>query len=56
MYRYGCVGAEAGRFSSVSSEKNATVIGTDLGFYGLKWLKLETKNVGAIQTDKRKFQ
>jgi len=49
------VGAEAGRFSSIASEKNATVIGLDLDFYGLKRLKLKTKNVGVIQADARKI-
>jgi ubiquinone/menaquinone biosynthesis C-methylase UbiE len=49
------VGAEAGRFSSIASEKNATVIGLDLDSYGLKRLKLKTKKVGVIQADARKI-
>ncbi|MDX1813347.1 MAG: class I SAM-dependent methyltransferase [Candidatus Bathyarchaeia archaeon] len=49
------VGTEAGKFSSVASEKNATVIGLDLDSYGLKRLKLKTKNVGVIQADARKI-
>jgi ubiquinone/menaquinone biosynthesis C-methylase UbiE len=50
------VGTEAGRFSSLASEKNATVIGIDIDSYGLKRLKLETKNVDVIQADARKIQ
>jgi ubiquinone/menaquinone biosynthesis C-methylase UbiE len=49
------VGTEAGRFSSMASEKNATVIGVDVDSYGLKRLKLKTKNVDAIQADARKI-
>jgi ubiquinone/menaquinone biosynthesis C-methylase UbiE len=49
------VGTEAGRFSSIASEKNATVIGVDVDSYGLKRLKLKTKNVDAIQADARKI-
>jgi ubiquinone/menaquinone biosynthesis C-methylase UbiE len=49
------VGTEAGRFSSLASEKNATVIGIDLDSYGLKRLKLKTKNVDVIQADARKI-
>jgi ubiquinone/menaquinone biosynthesis C-methylase UbiE len=49
------VGAEAGRFSSIPAEKNATVIGLDVDSYGLKRLRLKTKNVGVIQADARKI-
>jgi ubiquinone/menaquinone biosynthesis C-methylase UbiE len=49
------VGAEAGRFSSLSSDKNATVIGIDIDSYGLKRLKLKNKNVDVIQADARKI-
>jgi ubiquinone/menaquinone biosynthesis C-methylase UbiE len=49
------VGTEAGRFSSIASDKNATVIGIDLDSYGLRRLKLRTKNVGVIQADARKL-
>ena len=49
------VGTEAGRFSSLASEKNATVIGIDIDSYGLKRLKLKTKNVDVIQADARKI-
>ena len=49
------IGTEAGRFSSLASEKNATVIGIDIDSYGLKRLKLKTKNVDVIQADSRKI-
>jgi ubiquinone/menaquinone biosynthesis C-methylase UbiE len=49
------VGTEAGRFSSIASDKNATVIGIDLDSYGLRRLKLRTKKVGVIQADARKL-
>jgi len=49
------IGAEAGRFSSLSSDKNATVIGIDISSYGLKRLKLKTKDVDVIQADARKI-
>jgi ubiquinone/menaquinone biosynthesis C-methylase UbiE len=49
------LGTEAGKFSSVASEKNATVIGLDLDSCSLKRLKLKTKNVGVIQADARKI-
>jgi ubiquinone/menaquinone biosynthesis C-methylase UbiE len=49
------VGTEAGRFSSLTSENNATVIGIDIDSYGLKRLKLKNKNVDVIQADARKI-
>jgi len=49
------VGTEAGRFSSLASDKNAAVIGIDIDSYGLKRLKLKTKNVAVIQADARKI-
>ena len=49
------VGAEAGRFSLLSSDKNATVIGIDIDSYGLKRLKLKTKDINVIQADARKI-
>ena len=49
------VGAEAGRFSLLASDKNATVIGIDIDSYGLKRLKLKTKNINVIQADARKI-
>jgi ubiquinone/menaquinone biosynthesis C-methylase UbiE len=49
------VGAEAGRFSSLASEKNATVISIDIGSYGLKRLKLKTNDINVIQADAKKI-
>jgi len=49
------VGTEAGRFSSIASDKNATVIGIDLDSYGLRRLKLKTRNVDVIQADARRI-
>jgi ubiquinone/menaquinone biosynthesis C-methylase UbiE len=49
------VGTEAGRFSSLAADKNAAVIGIDIDSYGLKRLKLKTKNVDVIQADARKI-
>ena len=49
------VGAEAGRFSLLASDNNATVIGLDLDSYGLKRLKLKTKNVNVVQGDVRRL-
>ena len=49
------VGTEAGRFSSLATDKNAAVIGIDIDSYGLKRLKLKTKNVDVIQADARKI-
>ena len=49
------LGAEAGRFSLLASDKNATVIGIDIDSYGLKRLKLKAKNINVIQADARKI-
>ncbi len=49
------VGAETGRFTSLASEKNATVVGMDIDSYGLKRLKLKNKNVDVIKADVRKI-
>ena len=49
------VGAETGRFTSLASEKNATVVGMDIDSYGLKRLKLKNKNVDVIKADLRKI-
>ena len=49
------VGAEAGRFSLLTSNSEATVIGIDIESYGLKRLKLKTKNINVIQADARKI-
>ena len=49
------VGAEAGRFSSLSLDKNSTVVSIDIDSYGLKRLKLKNKDVHVIQADARKI-
>ena len=49
------VGAEAGRFSLLAADSNATVIGIDIDSYGLKRLKLKTKRVNVIEADARKI-
>ena len=49
------VGTEAGRFSSLASEKDATVIGIDIDSYSLKRLKLKAKDIDVIQADARKI-
>jgi ubiquinone/menaquinone biosynthesis C-methylase UbiE len=49
------VGAEAGRFSLLATDSNATVIGIDIHSYGLKRLKLKTKRVNVIQADARRI-
>jgi ubiquinone/menaquinone biosynthesis C-methylase UbiE len=49
------VGAEAGRFSLLATDTNATVIGIDIDSHGLKRLKLKTKRVNVIQTGARKI-
>ena len=48
------VGAEAGRFSLLATDTNATVIGIDIDSYGLKRLKLKNKDVNVVQGDARK--
>ena len=49
------IGAEAGRFSQVSTDKEATVISLDIDSYGLNRLHLKTKQVTVIQADARKI-
>jgi ubiquinone/menaquinone biosynthesis C-methylase UbiE len=49
------VGAEAGRFSLLAANNNATVIGIDVNSYGLKRLKLKNQHVNIIQADARKI-
>jgi ubiquinone/menaquinone biosynthesis C-methylase UbiE len=49
------VGAEAGRFSLLPKTSNAETVSIDIDSYGLKRLKLKTKNVNAIQADARKI-
>ena len=49
------VGAEAGRFSQMSTGNNTLIIGLDIDSYGLKRLRLKTKNVNVIQADARKI-
>jgi ubiquinone/menaquinone biosynthesis C-methylase UbiE len=48
------VGAEAGRFSQLSKAARTETISLDINSYGLKRLKLKTKNINAIQADARK--
>jgi ubiquinone/menaquinone biosynthesis C-methylase UbiE len=49
------VGAEAGRFSLLTSNSEATVIGIDIESYGLKRLKRKAKNINIVQADARKI-
>lgn len=49
------VGAEAGRFSLLTSSSEATVIGIDIESYGLKRLKRKARDVNVIQADARKI-
>ena len=48
------VGAEAGRFSQLTKAASTETISLDINSYGLKRLKLKTKNINAIQADARK--
>jgi ubiquinone/menaquinone biosynthesis C-methylase UbiE len=48
------VGAEAGRFSQLSKAASTETISLDINSYGLKRLKLKTKNINAIRADARK--
>jgi ubiquinone/menaquinone biosynthesis C-methylase UbiE len=48
------IGGEAGRFSSLASDRNSKVIDIDIDSYGLKRLKLKIKNINVIQADARK--
>lgn len=49
------VGAEAGRFSLLAANNNATVVSIDVDSYSLKRLKLKNKQVNVIQADARKI-
>jgi len=49
------LGAEAGRFSQLSTRENATLVSIDIDSYGLKRLKLKNKNINVIQADARKI-
>jgi ubiquinone/menaquinone biosynthesis C-methylase UbiE len=49
------VGAEAGRFSLMSTNSKATVIGIDIDSYSLRRLKQKNKDVTVIQADARKI-
>jgi len=49
------VGAEAGRFSLLTSNSEATIIGIDIESYGLKRLKRKAKDINVIQADARKI-
>ena len=48
------VGAEAGRFSILPKTSNAETVSIDIDSYGLKRLKLKTKNINVIKADARK--
>jgi len=49
------VGAEAGRFSLMTTDTDAFTIGIDIDSYGLKRLKLKTKHANVIQADAREI-
>ena len=49
------VGAEAGRFSLMTTSTGTMTIGIDIDSYGLKRLKLKNKNANVIQADARKI-
>ncbi len=49
------VGAEAGRFSLIASNHNATVVSIDVDSYALKRLKLKNKQINIIRADARKL-
>jgi ubiquinone/menaquinone biosynthesis C-methylase UbiE len=49
------VGAEAGRFSQLSKAGSTETVSLDIESYGLKRLKLKTRNINAIQADARKI-
>lgn len=49
------VGAEAGRFSLMAANSNATVIGIDIDAYSLRRLKLKNKSVDVVQADARRM-
>lgn len=47
------VGAEAGRFSLLAANNKTCAVSVDINSYGLKRLKLKTKQVNIIQADAR---
>jgi len=47
------VGAEAGRFSLLASNRKVSVIGIDLDVYSLRRLKQKNKDVNVVQADAR---
>ena len=49
------VGAEAGRFSLMSTNNNASMIAIDIDSYSLRRLKQKNKDVVVIQADARKI-
>jgi len=49
------VGAEAGRFSLLSTKNKLDMIGIDIDSYGLKRLKLKNKEVNVLLADARKI-
>ncbi|MCW4044662.1 MAG: class I SAM-dependent methyltransferase [Candidatus Bathyarchaeota archaeon] len=49
------VGAEAGRFSLIAKDADAVTVSIDIDSYGLKRLKLKTKQANVIQADARKI-
>jgi ubiquinone/menaquinone biosynthesis C-methylase UbiE len=49
------VGAEAGRFSLIAANNNATVVSIDIDSYSLKRLKQKNRQVNIIQADARKI-
>jgi len=49
------VGAEAGRFSLLAKNKNATIVSIDIDSYSLKRLKNKNRDVHIIRADARKL-
>jgi ubiquinone/menaquinone biosynthesis C-methylase UbiE len=49
------IGAEAGRFSIIATNKNVTVIGIDIDSYSLRRLKQKNRDITVIQADARKI-
>jgi ubiquinone/menaquinone biosynthesis C-methylase UbiE len=49
------VGAEAGRFSLLAKNNNATIVSIDIDSYSLKRLKRKNRDVHIIQADARKL-
>ncbi|MFB3888590.1 MAG: class I SAM-dependent methyltransferase [Candidatus Bathyarchaeia archaeon] len=48
------VGAEAGRFSTMTAGGTTTAVGLDLDLYSLKRLKLKSRDVAVVRADARK--